>query len=143
MRSDGDLLEIDRPDGEGVLRLIYGPFIPPSPGFYSAIVYEGKLDLDDDIDPDDARLNHPGVVTSAGLLHAIESGALPLDSDPARRVIALQDGTPASTPDYSRRVAEAVRAYAEWLAERTGGQVDAEDPRRWSDAAIRIPHGVA
>lgn len=145
MRSEPgtSLIEIDGPDGS-VLRVWYWPWLP-APGLYCAIILRREGERPPDYSR--ARLKHPDAITGADLMRAIESGALPFDSDPARRVIALQpppgsDGKP-DIPDYAQRLAEAIRAYAEWLAKRIdGARVDAPDPREWSDEATRIPPGA-
>lgn len=87
---------------------------------------------------------HPDGIGIEQVLAALESGTVPLDSPPGRIVLALPPYDPAREPppDYGLRQAEAVVAYAEILAARVGGTVEAPDPQRWSDAALHLPPGA-
>ena len=76
------------------------------------------------------------------LLRALEGEALPLDSEPARMLLALPRVTDPSAPlgpDHRQRLAECVAAYARRLGERAGRPVSHPDPARWSDAALALP----
>lgn len=157
MRCDLDgTITIRRPGG-GSLRMPT-PTIYPDPGVYVAIVHRGEIVLPVPgggtevlTDPGDGyslhRAEHPGAVTVDDLMRAIECGELPLDSDPARRVIALSDEMAKvehcrDIPDCLRRAAEAVRAFGAWRAARDGARLDAPDPMHWADEEIDLPPGA-
>lgn len=76
------------------------------------------------------------------LLRALEGEALPLDSEPARMLLALPrvtDPDARRDPDHRQHLAECVAAYARRLGERAGLPVSHPDPARWSDAALALP----
>lgn len=81
-------------------------------------------------------------VSMFDLLRALEGDALPPGSEPARMLLALPRATDPDAPrgpDYRRRLAECVAAYARWIGDRSGLPVSHPDPARWSDAALELP----
>lgn len=103
----------------------------------------------------------PEAVGVLDLLESLDSEALPLDSEAARILLQIQpdgsvsaqsaavqsdvsDGVPlagalaaaelGAIPDYWARMAEAVNAYAEWLADRVGGRAIPGPTGAWWDA---------
>ncbi len=110
-------------DGATVTVRAGDPVALPSPGVFRARVGTGEVGVRD-------------------LLRALEGDALPLDSEPARMLLALPRTTNPDAPrgpDHRQRLAECVAAYARRIGERAGLPVSHPDPARWSDAALALP----
>lgn len=130
MRGDWSALEVTV-DGRP-LKIYNVPVLPGGPYAATLVSRSRPRGPAGDLLGDDVALRD--------LMLAIEDGAVPLDSPLGRRMTALhaeldddarRQPFPPLPEGYGQRVAAAVHAYAEWLAERVGGTVQASDPRLW------------
>lgn len=143
MRGDWSALEVTV-DGR-TLKIFNVPMLPSGPYAATVVPRNPSRGPAGDLLGDDVELRD--------LMLAIEDGAVSLDSPLGRRMTvphaeldddARRQSFPPLPEGYGQRVAAAVRAYAEWLAERVGGTVQAPDPQRWPGTwPGPAPQGVA